>query len=70
MAKVEIEIESEEACDCCKDCKMGKSEAPVESKDALLAELKKLLSATGSNGLADRQMKIDELIAKIGELGD
>jgi len=72
MSKVEIEIESEseEYCDCCKDCKMGKPEGPEESKDALLAELKGLLSQTGSNGLADRQMKIDELIAKIGELGD
>ena len=35
-----------------------------------MAELKKLLSETGSNGLADRQMKIDELIGKINELGD
>ena len=69
MAKIEIEIESEESCDCCKDCKMGSKE-PVESKGSLLAELKKLLSETGSNGLADRQMKIDELISKISELGD
>ncbi len=72
MAKVEIEIESEsEYCDCCADCKMGgKPEGPEESKDALLKELKALLAETGSNGLADRQMKIDELIAKISELGD
>jgi hypothetical protein len=69
MAKVEIEIESEsESCDCCADCKMGSK--PEESKDALLAELKKLLMVTGSNGLADRQMQIDELISKISELGD
>lgn len=65
---IEIEIESE-SCDCCADCKMAPKE-PVESKDSLLAELKKLLSETGSNGLADRQMKIDELISKISELGD
>jgi hypothetical protein len=45
-------------------------EKPEESKDALLAELKKLLMVTGSNGLADRQMQIDELISKISELGD
>jgi hypothetical protein len=70
VAKVEIEIESEsEYCDCCADCKMG-GEKPEESKDALLAELKKLLMVTGSNGLADRQMQIDELISKISELGD
>lgn len=69
---IEIEVESE-TCDCCADCKMaskGAKGAPVESKDSLLAELKKLLSETGSNGLADRQMKIDELISKINELGD
>jgi hypothetical protein len=65
---IEIEVESE-SCDCCPDCKMG-GEKPEESKDALLAELKKLLMVTGSNGLADRQMKIDELISKISELGD
>jgi hypothetical protein len=46
------------------------SKGPVESKDSLLAELKKLLAITSSNGLADRQMKIDELISKISELGD
>lgn len=70
---IEIEVESEsESCDCCADCKMGsgKMAKPVESKDSMLAELKKLLSETGSNGLADRQMKIDELIGKINELGD
>jgi hypothetical protein len=68
---IEIEVESEsEYCDCCKDCKMSMGAKPEESKDALLAELKKLLAETGSNGLADRQMKIDELISKISELGD
>lgn len=69
MSKVEIEIESEESCDCCKDCKMG-SEKPQESKDGLLKELKALLAENGSNGQADRQMAIDELISKIAELGD
>jgi hypothetical protein len=49
---------------------MGKSEYAEPSKDALLTELKGLLGQTGSNGLADRQMKIDELIGKISELGD
>ena len=68
---IEIEFESE-SCDCCPDCKMNKngSMAAEPSKDAMLAELKKLLAETGSNGLADRQMKIDELISKISELGD
>lgn len=70
MAKVEIEIESEsESCDCCADCKMGPSK-PAKSKDELLAELKKLLMMTGTNGLAERQMKIDELISEIEDLED
>lgn len=71
MSKVEIEVESEEPCDCCADCKMGSKDAkPVESKDALLKELKTLLANSNSTGMADRQMKIDELIGKIAELGD
>lgn len=68
---IEIEVESEsEYCDCCKDCKMNKSEDAEPSKDQLLAELKGLLGQTASAGQADRQMKIDELISKISELGD
>jgi len=43
---------------------------PAESKDSLLAELKKLLGDSSSNGMAERQMKIDELISKISELED
>lgn len=67
---IEIEVESE-SCDCCKDCKMNKGGEYAEpSKDALLAELKGLLSQTAASGQAERQMKIDELISKIGELGD
>ena len=67
---IEIEVESE-SCDCCADCKMGKGAAVAEpSKDQLLTELKGLLSQTASAGQADRQMKIDELISKISELGD
>jgi hypothetical protein len=64
---VEIEVENEEKC--CEKCgaKMGDA-AP--SKDALLAELKKLLAETGTNNQADRQIKIDELISQISELGD
>ena len=68
---IEIEVESEsEYCDCCKDCKMSMGDKPEESKDSMLAELKKLLGDSSSNGMADRQMKIDELISKISELGD
>jgi hypothetical protein len=70
---IEIEVESEsESCDCCADCKMGSGMAakPAKSKDELLAELKKLLMMTGTNGLAERQMKIDELISEIEDLGD
>ncbi len=67
---IEIEVESE-SCDCCADCKMNKGGEYAEpSKDALLAELKALLAKNDSNGQADRQMKIDELISKISELGD
>lgn len=68
---IEIEVESE-SCDCCADCKMGggKSAKPVKTKDELLAELKKLLMVTASNGLAERQMKIDELISEIDDLGE
>lgn len=69
MSKVEIEIESEESCDCCKDCKMY-SEKPQESKEGLLKELKALLANSNSTGMADRQVAIDELIGKIAELGD
>lgn len=66
MSSVEIEIESGEKCSHCgQDMK---SEAPVESKDALLAELKALLNDSTQNGQADRQMKIDELMSKISEL--
>ena len=61
---VEIEVESGKECTC------GKYDKPEGSKDSMLAELKSLLGETGSNGLAERQMKIDELISKIGELGD
>lgn len=66
---IEIEIESE-YCDCCKDCKMGSPAEAEPSKDALLKELKTLLSDTAVNGRADRQMKIDELIGQIGDLGE
>lgn len=67
---IEIEVESE-SCDCCKDCKMGGGMKAAEpSKDALLAELKALLAKSDANGQADRQLKIDELISKISELGD
>jgi hypothetical protein len=46
---------------------MGKS---VESKDALLAELKGLLNDNRANGQADRQLKIDELMSKISDMGE
>jgi hypothetical protein len=66
---IEIEVESE---DCCKECgaPMGGKPATVEpSKDAMLAELKALLGNNSANGQADRQLKIDELMSKIQELG-
>jgi hypothetical protein len=48
----------------------GGGMAAEPSKDALLAELKALLAKNDSNGQADRQMKIDELISQISEMGD
>lgn len=59
------------SCGCCEDCKMemdSMSEKP--SKDSMLSELKGLLSDSSSNGMADRQKKIDELISKIGEMNE
>lgn len=68
---IEIEVESEESCDCCADCKMGKmADKPAESKDALLKQLKDLLGNSNSTGMADRQLAIDALIEKIAELED
>jgi hypothetical protein len=49
---------------------MKDMQGPMESKDALLAELKALLNDNRSNGQADRQMKIDELMSKINDMGE
>jgi hypothetical protein len=63
---VEIEVESGEKCSHCgQDMK---SEGPEMSKDAMLSELKNLLNDSTPNGMAERQMKIDELMGKINEL--
>lgn len=67
--EIEVDSESEDCCSC--DCKMcGDMGKPAESKDALLAELKTLLNDNRSNGQADRQMKIDELMSKISDMGE
>lgn len=67
MSEVEIEITSGEKCSHCgQDMK---SEGPAMSKDAMLAELKGLLNDSTPNGMAERQMKIDELMSKISEMG-
>jgi len=67
MSEVEIEISSGEKCaHCGQDMK---AEGPEMSKDAMLAELKTMLSDSSSNGMAERQVKIDELIGKINEYG-
>ncbi len=65
--EISIEIESGDKCE---HCGQMKPEKPQSSKDALLAELKGLLAKNDANGQADRQMKIDELIGKISELGE
>jgi hypothetical protein len=36
----------------------------------MLAELKTLLAKTDANGQADRQVKIDELVSKLADMGD
>jgi hypothetical protein len=46
---------------------MGESKG---DKSAMLMQLKDLLSQTGSNGQAERQLAIDQLIYKINELGE
>lgn len=69
MAQVEIEVEAK-GCDG--ECMCGgqpKPMTPEKTKDQLLAELKGLLSENASNGQAERQVKIDELIKKINEYG-
>lgn len=65
-----IEIEVDGCCEC--DCKMcgDMGSKPTESKDALLAQLKALLNDNRSNGQADRQMQIDELMSKISDMGE
>lgn len=66
MADVEIEVKSGEKCSACgQDMK---AEGPAMSKDAMLAELKTMLNDSTPNGMAERQMKIDELMSKISEL--
>lgn len=63
---VEIEVESEDKCASCgQDMK---SEGPEKTKDQMLAELKALLNDSTPNGMAERQMKIDELMSKISDL--
>lgn len=66
MAKVEIEIESEESCDCCDKCSMG-ADKPEQTRDQMLAELKSLLNDSRANGMAERMAKIDELMSKLSE---
>jgi hypothetical protein len=59
-------------CSCMKgescSCSGGDMEKPTESKDALLAQLKDMLNDNRPNGMADRQMKIDELMSKISDM--
>lgn len=63
---VEIEVESEDKCASCgQDMK---AMAPEKTKDQMLAELKAMLNDSTPNGMAERQMKIDELMSKIAEL--
>jgi hypothetical protein len=66
---VEIEVESEDKCASCGQSMKGDAMAPEKTKDQLLAELKALLNDSTQNGMAERQMKIDELMAKISEMG-
>ncbi len=65
--EISIEIESGDKCEACGQAMPKKPEKP---KDALLKELKTLLSKNDTNGQAERQSKIDDLIEQIGELED
>lgn len=65
---VEIEVESEDKCSHCGQDMKGGAAAPEKTKDEMLAELKGLLNDSTPNGMAERQMKIDELMSKISEL--
>lgn len=65
---VEIEVESEDKCASCGQDMKGAAMAPEKTKDQMLAELKGLLNDSTQNGMAERQMKIDELMSKINDL--
>lgn len=68
---IEIEVESEDKCNG--QCMCGGQEkpgmAPEKTKDQLIAELKTMLNDNSSNGMAERMVKIDELMKKISEYG-
>lgn len=68
MSDIEIEVKSGEKCSHCGQDMAGEM-GPEKSKDELLAELKGLLNDSTPNGMAERQMKIDELMSKISEMG-
>jgi hypothetical protein len=68
MSEVEIEISSDEKCAHCGQDMAGGEMAPEKTKDEMLSELKGLLNDSSANGMAERQMKIDELMSKISEL--
>jgi hypothetical protein len=68
MSEVEIEISSGEKCSHCGQSMNGGEMAPEKSKDEMLSELKTMLNDSSANGMAERQMKIDELMSKISEL--
>lgn len=69
MSEVEIEIKSGEKCSHCgQDMAAGEMGAE-KTKDQMLTELKVMLADSSSNGQAERQVKIDELIGKINEYG-
>lgn len=61
------------SCDCCKNCDScdtGTEVGTTASREVLLAELKKLLNDPTSNGRADRQTRIDEIIAGLDDLAE
>lgn len=71
MAEIEIEVKGGGE-GCGGDCMCGGMEKPKPAgptKDEMIAELKVLLNKTDRNGLAERQVQIDELMGKISEYG-
>ena len=75
MGKMDMGSGSSMACNGNCDCggsqdTMGKEVPTTASRETLLAELKKLLNVNTENGRAERQARIDDLIAGLDDLAE